>query len=45
MRLKFTPLARIAMISERAASLEVKKMTAIKTMSGKIIEIIKGTNP
>jgi hypothetical protein len=35
----------MATISDRPAILEVKKITAINTISGKIMEIIKGTKP
>jgi hypothetical protein len=45
MRLNLTPLASMATNSLLPASFEVKKMAAMNTMSGKIIDIMKGTNP
>ena len=42
MRLKRIPPASMAIISERPAIFEVKNMTAMNTINGKIMDIIKG---
>jgi hypothetical protein len=43
--LNFTPLASMATNSLLPANLEVKKITAMNTISGKIMEMMNGTNP